>query len=86
MNLMELAEDVEPKRNITEEENNLITNVDFCLLENKRHARTEQHALQAKTYCDWVNSVKLAKYICILKVRKLARHAGGYTIYHKPVH
>ena len=29
MNLMELAEVVEPKRNITEEENNLITNVDF---------------------------------------------------------
>lgn len=59
----------------------------MCQLKLEMTAETEQHAVMSKTYCAREYSVKLAKYICIQKVRTCSINSGGIGIpSHKPAH
>lgn len=51
----------------------------MCLLKLQKTAVTEQHAIMSKTYCAGEYSVKLAKYICIQKIKSghAVSTAGG---------
>lgn len=49
----------------------------MCQLKLEMTAKTEQHAVMSKTYCAREYSVKLAKYICIQKVRTCSINSGG---------
>lgn len=60
----------------------------MCQLKLEMTAETEQHAVMSKTYCAREYSVKLAKYICIQKVRTCSINSGGGIGIpsHKPAH
>lgn len=59
----------------------------MCQLKLEMTVETEQHAVMSKTYCAREYSVKLAKYICIQKVRTCSINSGGIGIpSHKPAH
>lgn len=52
---------------------------DHVSTKTSKTAETEQHAVMSKTYCAREYSVKLAKYICIQKIKSghAVSTAGG---------
>lgn len=78
-----MAKDVEPKKKQPEEPKKKKIKIKWhktmCLLKLQKTAVTEQHAVMSKTYCAGEYSVKLAKYICIQKIKSghAVSTAGG---------